>query len=649
MDLSTNTPVTHPTATQIHNHTVLMTSRVLFVIVAVVSIVVKLMLLPTEINVYRDLTTQVTISPLWATVYVWGLTLFYLVLCIIFITVGLLIFWRMSNDRIGILVAIWLVTFGVGGVSFEDAVTIENYITSPLVYNVFFALTGLTWFMFLPFMVLFPDGRVVPRWAWLPLIVGLIMPLFWIFPRDTPFYAPNWSPLIWLVVSCIAFGLPLLAQIQRYRLYSTPTQRQQTKFVVYGFAVIIIGVILSALLQVQFPNAFKIDTFGAPFLNILIDGVMVAIPISMGIAMFRYRLWNIDVVINRSLVYGTLTVGAVAIFFGIAALLQIVVGEQQPLIALLMSGVIAALAFQPVRKRVEEFVDKRIYGLRFNLDELNAAHKPHEITNPGSLTGQVLDGYQVLGIIGQGGMGEIYEGLANGQKVAIKTMLPRVANDMEMRKRFMREAEAGMQLDHPNIAKVYTHGDCDGTPYLIMDYIEGQDLSHCMKADGRMDTATAIRLMCDICAALASAHAKGFVHRDLKPSNIMIRPNGDAVLMDFGITKMTDASTSLTGTGAIGTIDYMAPEQIMSAREVDHRADVYALGVMLYEMLTGEKPFAGGAAQIMFAHLHQPAPDPRDSNDDIPRHLARAIMQAMAKQPHERFENVAAFASAISG
>src|SRR5215813_9601316 len=121
----------------------------------------------------------------------------------------------------------------------------------------------------------------------------------------------------------------------------------------------------------------------------------------------------------------------------------------------------------------------------------------------------------------------------------------------------------------------------------------------------------------------------------------------EGVLMDFGIAKIREAQTGLTGTGAIGTIDYMAPEQIMSAREVDRRADIYALGVMVYEMLTGEKPFKGSAAQIMFAHLQQPPPDPRDANDDLPREIARVVMKAMAKKPDDRFATAGEFAAAL--
>ena len=121
----------------------------------------------------------------------------------------------------------------------------------------------------------------------------------------------------------------------------------------------------------------------------------------------------------------------------------------------------------------------------------------------------------------------------------------------------------------------------------------------------------------------------------------------ETILMDFGIAKIEDSKTRLTGSGAIGTIDYMAPEQILTAKTVDARADVYALGVIAYEMLTGEQPFKGSVAQILFAHLQQPPPDPRDINDEIPRPIAKAIMQAMAKKPEDRFQSAGEFAAAL--
>jgi serine/threonine protein kinase len=151
--------------------------------------------------------------------------------------------------------------------------------------------------------------------------------------------------------------------------------------------------------------------------------------------------------------------------------------------------------------------------------------------------------------------------------------------------------------------------------------------------------------------AMNTAHAQGYVHRDIKPANIMLRQGKDsaveAVLMDFGIAKLIESSTTLTGSGAAGTIDYMAPEQIMNSRLVDHRADIYALGVVLYEVLTGTTPFHGTAGQVLFAHIQQPPPHICDVMPDIPDYIGDAIDRALAKDPAARFPNARAFLDAL--
>jgi predicted Ser/Thr protein kinase len=389
------------------------------------------------------------------------------------------------------------------------------------------------------------------------------------------------------------FVLPFVtigAQIYRFR-HASVIERQQMK---WGFWGVITW--FGLVLVMFFGALYMIPNLNNPTLQLVVQFILIPLPnygsiLAIAFLVFaitRYRLWDIDIVINRSLV-GLLVTGALLIVFVVSAfLLQSLLQAENQVLAFGLSAIVPALLFNPTRKRVRQFIDRRVYGFRFDLNELRALHHPQPITNPGKLTGKVLEGYEVQGVIGTGGMGEVYQGIGDGKTVAIKTMLPKIAQDTDMRRRFEREAEAGMLLDHPHIAKVYTHGETDGTPYLVMDYIEGQDLSAYLKTGGVVDEETAPRLMHDIGAALDMAHQQGFVHRDLKPGNIMIRPNGQAVLMDFGVTKMTDASSSLTGTGAIGTIDYMAPEQIMSAKEVDHSADIYALGVMLFEMMTGE-------------------------------------------------------------
>jgi predicted Ser/Thr protein kinase len=448
-----------------------------------------------------------------------------------------------------------------------------------------------------------------------------------------------------LTVPFIALG----AQVYRFR-HASAVERQQMK---WGFWGIIIWIVLISV--TLFGTFYLIPSLNNPTWKLMAQFILVPLPnyasvlitIFIVFAITRNRLWDIDIVINKSLVYSSIGLLVIALFAAITVALQIVIGQTQPLIALIVASAFSALLFRPVTNRVQNWVDRYIYRLNFNLNELAAAQKLPEILKPGMLSGKNLDGYEVRDVLGHGGMGEVYKGFGNERTVAIKTMLSEIAQDPDMRKRFEREAQAGMQLDHPHIAKVYAHGEINGTPYLVMAYIEGQDLSHLLKTDGKLDEETTARILQDVCAALDVAHGKGFIHRDLKPSNIMIQPNGQAILMDFGITKMTNASTSLTGTGAIGTIDYMAPEQIMSSKEVDKRADIYALGVMLYEMLTGEKPFKGIPAQILFAHLQQPVSDAQAINPDIPDKLVEVVERAMSKNPEDRFQSAGEFAAAL--
>jgi serine/threonine-protein kinase len=254
-------------------------------------------------------------------------------------------------------------------------------------------------------------------------------------------------------------------------------------------------------------------------------------------------------------------------------------------------------------------------------------------------------------------MGEVYKGvgIVDKQTAAIKVLPANLAEEAEFRKRFEHEGKTLSQLHHPNIVKLYEWGNSDGVYYLAMEHIEGEELADIIKASQQakpLDYEDIREWVNNVAAALDYAHTRGLVHRDLKPSNIMIRLKADqeiheAILMDFGVARLDDGSTRLTGTGTIGTIDYMAPEQVMAAREVDHRADIYALGLVLYEMLTGERAFKGSPAQVIFAHLQQPAPDPRDVREDVPRSMAKATLKALEKKPEDRFQSAGELAAAL--
>ena len=288
------------------------------------------------------------------------------------------------------------------------------------------------------------------------------------------------------------------------------------------------------------------------------------------------------------------------------------------------------------------------------------------------ITGTQVGPYEVLEPIGRGGMSEVYKGrhARLDRSVAIKVLPASLAAEADFRSRFEREARAVASLRHPNIVQVFDFGDISGTYYMVMEYIAGKDLGSILRESGRLPLEQVAHLLADVSSALDYAHGLGLVHRDVKPSNVMLQPleerrapGGDrtetwmrpgqeavpfrAILTDFGIAKMLGGDTAATKTGLMmGTLNYMAPEQIRSAGEVDGRADTYALGVMAYQMLTGQLPFAAdNPGAMMLSHLQLPAPDPREVAPEIPSRVARAILRALAKDPAERFDTSSAFAA----
>ncbi len=495
---------------------------------------------------------------------------------------------------------------------------------------------------------LFPDMRFTPRWMrypffgiWMVLLVNYALYDIW----------ANWVAIVFFPSLLIGIG----SFIYRYRR-AIGIQRQQIKWLVPPFLVA--GIIFTTWISVY---VFLPPSIGIHIQNILALFalfVFAAIPLAVGLAVLRYRLWDIDLIINRTLVYGAITVLITALFFALLFLTQTLIGQTQPVVALLIAAPIAIFAFNPTQRFIQRQIDRRIFRLRYDLNEVAAAQKKPDIKNPGAFTGKVFGDYEALGVLGRGGMGEVYKGFGNNETVAIKLLLPDLAQQSDFRQRFEREAQTLARLNHPNIVKLKASGISDEVHFLAMDYIEGEELSAVVKRGAVSDYEALNDWLRDIASALDYLHAQGMVHRDLKASNIMLHhpsPNSErgdsellqAVVMDFGIARTNASGTRLTGTGAVGTIDYMAPEQIMAARDVDNRADVYALGIIVYELLTGERPFKGSAGQVLFAHLQQPAPDPRDLNPEIPREMAKAVLKALAKTPDERFASAGDFVAAL--
>jgi YVTN family beta-propeller protein len=260
--------------------------------------------------------------------------------------------------------------------------------------------------------------------------------------------------------------------------------------------------------------------------------------------------------------------------------------------------------------------------------------------------GSDLAGYRVVSVLGRGGMSVVYlaEDLRLKRRVALKLLAPALAADQGFRERFLAESELAASIDHPNIVPVYEAGEADGRLFIAMRYVEGEDLAQRLRG-GRLEPAEAVGLVGQVAAALDAAHAHGLVHRDVKPSNALIAPaaaadGGDHVyLADFGLTVTSRDGALAAEAGLAGTVDYVAPEQIQGERVTD-RADVYALGCVLYECLVGRPPFAGPSeVATIYAHLEEEPPSASEHQSELPKAIDAVLARALAKTPEERYSS----------
>jgi serine/threonine protein kinase len=253
------------------------------------------------------------------------------------------------------------------------------------------------------------------------------------------------------------------------------------------------------------------------------------------------------------------------------------------------------------------------------------------------------DRYEVGRLLGAGGMAEVYEGRDRllARRVAIKVLLGELGKDPSFLVRFKREAQAAASLSHPNVVAVYDTGVQGSTHFIVMEYVEGRTLRDLLRIGGPPPPERAALIAADVCDALAAAHARGLIHRDVKPGNVMLTPDGTVKVMDFGIARATSSETITQTHAVIGTAQYISPEQV-EGREVDARGDLYSLGCLLYEMLTGRVPFSGESpVAIAYRHVREDPVPPRRINPRIPPALEAITLRAMAKHPAHRYQTAA--------
>ena len=272
--------------------------------------------------------------------------------------------------------------------------------------------------------------------------------------------------------------------------------------------------------------------------------------------------------------------------------------------------------------------------------------------------GAQIASYRIEQLIGRGGMAAVYRAIdvRLDRLVALKVLAPELGRDEKFRQRFIRESRSGAAVDHPNVIPVFEAGEADGILFIAMRYVTGQDVRALIERVRKLPVARAMNIVTQVASALDTAHAHGLIHRDVKPANMLLAAEGDGrtpdhiYLSDFGLSKLSVGTSSLTGTGQfLGTLDYMSPEQV-EGRPVDGRTDLYALACAAFEMLAGEPPFHREQnLAVMWAQVSAPPPSLRRWRPELPPEVDQVLAKALAKSPADRPSSCMEFASALRG
>jgi hypothetical protein len=518
----------------------------------------------------------------------------------------------------------------------------------------------------------FPTGQFVPRWSrWLLVVwAGYQFSAAYFYPLALPLaVSAVTSPVAWMVLVLNLGWLTAsgMAQLHRFRQQhqTEPLPRQQIKWLLLGAILSGLGSFMVLLPLWLLRTADLPGVLGVVYLVAATPAVTLALlawPISISAAAQRRWLWEVDFVINRTLVYGPVMLLLLLLLAGSLYFLTLVLPEE-PMVTFATAAVLAGILFQPLRHWLQPIVDRRMYGIRADYHLRSPASEPLP-----ELPQRRLGAYKLLEPIQFGGLGRAYRAHAQGggKSVVVKVLPRRYAADAHFREVFEQAMAAAACVEHPHLARVLEAGQAENSLYVVSEYLVGQDLSSFLLINGRLSVSRALPILRDLASGLDMLHERGQVHGDVRLANVMLvlrsTDGGDRIARDarfparaaflpttaFRTVLLNHGLSHLLNTGRhVEALGYVAPEQIQ-AGQVDGRADVYSLGALAYLLVAGVLPFQHrNASALAIAHLKHVPPDPRGRVPSLSAATAQALCRALSKDPAERFATAGEFVAAL--
>jgi serine/threonine-protein kinase len=584
-----------------------------------------------------------------------------IVMMLVYTIIGISLFFQKPKDLNILVVSLLLITWGTMIMNVVEAFAVDF----PIVGTWILFSRALSWSLVMTILLIFPNGKLYPKWSkWLLLFWYLWIWSWYFFPElphNISIHGGLADPIRFLSYFSL-LGIGIAAQIQRFRKVASPSERQQLKWAFLGITLMFLITFIEEAPSAINPYLMEHTTPESIYYAMISVALFVlgslALPIGIAASIQLKRLWQIDYVINRSLVYGLMT-GFLGIFFiGLFMLLEALyfslLDTHFSVAVAITSALITITLFRPARFRLQQFIDNRLYKIQIDYHTERKQLPSYGFQLLEELH-QIGD-YEIVEMIARGGMSEIFKGkhIRSGQEAALKILLEPYAQTEDLRSRFTHEAQTLSKMDHDNIVKLLDYGETGELNYLIMEFISYQSLANRINSDAPLSLEYTSHIIGQTAQALDYAHQLGIIHRDIKPSNVLLRPSASTeqfpqpVLTDFGIAMIEIQSGKEFQDGLVGSLDYISPEQIQASEIIDHRADIYSLGVMAFQMLSGQLPFqTGNRAATLIAHIQQPAPNILAFEPNLPDKVAFAILKAMSKKPDDRFGRASDFAQAL--